>query len=74
MPLTALIVEDEPLAREGVAVLLSGDPDISAIYEASGGREAVAAIQPSRETTIPGFSSRHRSTLRAKSSPGSGLP
>jgi two-component system LytT family response regulator len=43
MPLTALIVDDEPLAREGLAMLLSRDSDIR-IYEAKDGREAVAAI------------------------------
>jgi two-component system LytT family response regulator len=41
--LTALIVDDEPLAREGLAMLLSRDSDIR-IYEAKDGREAVAAI------------------------------
>jgi two-component system LytT family response regulator len=43
MPLTALIVDDEPLARDGLAMLLSRDSDIR-IYEAKDGREAVAAI------------------------------
>jgi two-component system LytT family response regulator len=44
MPLTTLIVDDEPLAREGLRALLSRDPEISAIREARDGREAVAAI------------------------------
>jgi two-component system LytT family response regulator len=47
MPLTTLIVDDEPLAREGLRVLLSRDPEVSAIHESRDGREAVAAIRES---------------------------
>jgi two-component system, LytTR family, response regulator len=45
MPLTTLIVDDEPLAREGLRALLSRDPEVSAIREARDGREAIAAIR-----------------------------
>lgn len=45
MPLTTLIVDDEPLAREGLRLLLSRDPEVSAIREAKDGREAVEAIR-----------------------------
>jgi len=45
MPLTTLIVDDEPLGREGLRLLLSRDPEVSAIREARDGREAVAAIR-----------------------------
>jgi two-component system, LytTR family, response regulator len=45
MPLTTLIVDDEPLAREGLRLLLSEDPEVSAVYEAKDGREAVASIR-----------------------------
>ena len=45
MGLTTLLVDDEPLAREGLRMLLSKDADITAIYEARDGREAVAAIR-----------------------------
>ena len=45
MPWTALIVDDEPLARDGLRMLLSEDPDVSEIYEARDGREAVDAIR-----------------------------
>lgn len=45
MSLNVLIVDDEPLAREGLRALLSGDPEVSAIHEARDGREAVAAIR-----------------------------
>jgi len=44
MPLTTLLVDDEPLAREGLRLLLGRDADIGVIHEAKDGREAVAAI------------------------------
>jgi two-component system, LytTR family, response regulator len=44
MPLTTLIVDDEPLAREGLRMLLAQDPEITTIHEAKDGREAVRAI------------------------------
>ncbi len=45
MSLKALLVDDEPLAREGLRDLVSRDPEFAAIHEARDGREAVAAIQ-----------------------------
>lgn len=39
-----LIVDDEPLAREGVRMLLEDDPDIEVIGECANGREAVRDI------------------------------
>jgi two-component system LytT family response regulator len=47
MPLTVLIVDDEPLAREGLRLLLSKDQEISSIREARDGREALAAMRES---------------------------
>ncbi|MFZ0592405.1 MAG: LytTR family DNA-binding domain-containing protein [Bryobacteraceae bacterium] len=52
MPLTTLIVDDEPLAREGLSMLLSLDPEISAIHEAKNGREAVLAIRNARPDLV----------------------
>ena len=52
MPLTTLIVDDEPLAREGLRELLSRDADVSAIREAKDGREAVAAIRESHPDLV----------------------
>ncbi len=40
-----LIVDDEPLAREGILMRLALEPDIEVIGECGNGREAVAAIQ-----------------------------
>jgi len=43
-----LIVDDEPLAREGMALLLEGEPSVTAVTEARNGAEAVAAIRAQR--------------------------
>jgi len=45
MRLTVLIVDDEPLAREGLRMLLADDPEIAAVQEAKNGREAVQCIR-----------------------------
>jgi two-component system LytT family response regulator len=52
MPLTTLIVDDEPLAREGLRMLLGQDPEVTAIHEAKDGREAVAAILQRRPDLV----------------------
>jgi two-component system, LytTR family, response regulator len=52
MPLTTLIVDDEPLAREGLRLLLSRDPEVSAMREARDGREAVEAIRESNPDLV----------------------
>lgn len=41
----ALIVDDEPLARERVTTLLAQEPDVEVVGECRDGREAVAAIR-----------------------------
>jgi two-component system, LytTR family, response regulator len=45
MPLTVLIVDDEPLAREGLRMLLVDDHEITAVQEAKNGREAVQRVR-----------------------------
>ncbi len=52
MPWTTLIVDDEPLAREGLRMLLSEDPDFAVIHEAKDGREAVAALGRTRPDLV----------------------
>ncbi|HVP45389.1 MAG TPA: LytTR family DNA-binding domain-containing protein [Bryobacteraceae bacterium] len=52
MSLTALIVDDEPLAREGLRMLLARDREVTAIHEARDGREAVAAIRDTRPDLV----------------------
>ncbi len=44
MTLRALIVDDEPLARRGLVIRLSGFDDVEILRECGNGREAVAAI------------------------------
>lgn len=43
-PIRTFIVDDEPLAREGIRLLLQTDPEIDVIGEAGAGREAVAQL------------------------------
>jgi two-component system, LytTR family, response regulator len=45
MGLKVLIVDDEPLAREGLKLLLGRQPGVDAIAEARNGREAIALIR-----------------------------
>jgi two-component system, LytTR family, response regulator len=45
VPIRVLVVDDEPLARRNVAVLLDGDPDIGAIEECGSGAEAIETIR-----------------------------
>jgi two-component system LytT family response regulator len=52
MAYTALLVDDEPLAREGLRMLLARDPEVAAIHEARNGREAVEAIRLNRPDLV----------------------
>jgi two-component system LytT family response regulator len=45
MRLKVLIADDEPLARQGLKMLIGGEPRVESICEARNGREAVAAIR-----------------------------
>ena len=47
-----LIVDDEPLAREGLRMLLADDPQVAAIWEAKNGSEAVTAIREHRPDLV----------------------
>ncbi len=52
MALSILLVDDEPLAREGLRMLLAQDPEVSAIHEAKDGREAAEAIRAVRPDLV----------------------
>jgi two-component system LytT family response regulator len=52
MPLTVLLVDDEPLAREGLRILLARDPDIGPIHDAKNGHEAIALIREMRPDLV----------------------
>jgi len=45
MRLKVLVVDDEPLAREGLKLLLGRQPGVEAVSEARNGREAIAIIR-----------------------------
>ena len=45
MKITTLIVDDEPEAREGIALLLENDPDTEVVGVCANGLEAIQAIQ-----------------------------
>jgi len=45
MTIRALIVDDEPLARDLIATLLRDEPDLEVVGQCSNGRDAVAAIK-----------------------------
>jgi two-component system LytT family response regulator len=47
-----LVVDDEPLARRNVTVLLQGDPDIGSIEECGSGVEAIEAIRQSKPDLV----------------------
>ena len=48
-----LIVDDEPLARSNIAVLLRSDPEIQMIGECGSGAEALPEIRVGRPQTGP---------------------
>ena len=48
MTLRALIVDDEPLARSNLSVLLRRDAEIESVRECGSGAEAVSEIRASR--------------------------
>jgi two-component system, LytTR family, response regulator len=52
MQLTTLIVDDEPLARAGLRLLLAADADVASIDEAARGDEAVARIVDRRPDLV----------------------
>jgi two-component system, LytTR family, response regulator len=48
----ALVVDDEPLARSSIVVLLRGDPEIEIVAECSSGIAALAEIRRSRPDLV----------------------
>jgi two-component system LytT family response regulator len=52
MGFTTLIVDDEPLAREGLRMWLTADAEVSAIHEAKDGRDAITAIRKVRPDLV----------------------
>ncbi len=52
MKLCVLVVDDEPLAREGLRLLLSRQPQVESIAEARNGREAVTRIREQKPDLV----------------------
>lgn len=51
-PLRALVVDDEPLAREGLRLLLAADAEVECLGEAQDGRQAAALIRRLRPDLV----------------------
>ncbi|MGH9642843.1 MAG: LytR/AlgR family response regulator transcription factor [Terriglobales bacterium] len=51
-PVHALVVDDEPLARRNLTVLLRRDPDIASVAECESGMEAIEAIRRSKPDLV----------------------
>jgi len=52
VPIQALVVDDEALARRNVTVLLRRDPDIGSIVECESGPEAIEQIRKSKPDVV----------------------
>src|SRR6476619_3136903 len=52
MQLKVLVVDDEPLAREGLKLLLGRQPQVASVSEARNGREAVVLIREHRPDLV----------------------
>jgi len=52
MRLRVLVVDDEPLAREGLRLLLGRQPQVESISEARNGREAIALIRDQKPDLV----------------------
>ena len=52
MQLKVLVVDDEPLAREGLRLLLGRQPQVGSVSEARNGRDAVALIREQKPDLV----------------------
>jgi two-component system LytT family response regulator len=52
MRLSVLVVDDEPIAREGLRLLLGRQPQVESVSEARNGREAIALIREQRPDLV----------------------
>jgi len=50
--LSVLVVDDEPIAREGLKLLLGRQPQVESVSEARNGREAIALIREQRPNLV----------------------
>ena len=52
MQLKVLVVDDEPLAREGLKLLIGRQPQVGSVSEARNGREAIALIREQKPDLV----------------------
>ena len=52
MRLSVLVVDDEPIARDGLKLLLGRQPQVESVSEARNGREAIALIRKQRPDLV----------------------
>ena len=50
--LSVLVVDDEPIAREGLKLLLGRQPQVESVSEARNGREAIASIREQKPDLV----------------------
>ena len=50
--MNVLIVDDEPLAREGMRLLLADEPEVTGVAEARNGAEAVSLIRAQKPDLV----------------------
>ncbi len=51
-PIRTLVVDDEPLAREGLVALLTHDPDLEVMHPCANGQDAVDRIKRERPSLV----------------------
>jgi len=51
-PIRILAVDDHVLVRQGIAVLIDSEPDLTLVSEASNGREAIQQFRVHRDITL----------------------
>lgn len=51
-PIRVLVVDDQQMIREGIALILKSQPDIEVVGEASDGREALERVEETRPDVV----------------------
>lgn len=51
-PITVVLVDDEPLVRDGFRLILESQPDLTVVAEAADGEQAVAAVAEHRPDVV----------------------
>jgi DNA-binding NarL/FixJ family response regulator len=51
-PVSVLIVDDDPLVRSGLALILGGAPSVEVVAQAANGRDGIAAVSEHRPDVV----------------------